>query len=138
MSQRHRARRLVLQGLCCLDAQGTDAWNLVELFIEDSRESANIISTAKQLLNEAVNDKSECDSLLLRHARNWELGRLAMVDRNILRLAVHELRNSDLSKKIVISEAIQLAKEFSTAESPKFVNGVLSSVAKEIDKDSGD
>jgi N utilization substance protein B len=123
---------LVLQGLCCLDAQGSKALELVVAFIDDSRDSPETISAARRLLQQAFADCPACDELLARHARHWELSRLAMVDRNILRLATSELRAGQVPYKAVISEAIALAKEFSSAESPRFVNGVLDAVAREV------
>ncbi|MBN1554566.1 MAG: transcription antitermination factor NusB [Phycisphaerae bacterium] len=132
MSGAHRSRRLALQGLCCIDAQGTSAWALVEDFIRDSREGNMIVDGALKMLRLAFDDRTASDELLSRHARRWELPRLALVDRNILRLAVHELRAGQTPPKVAISEALRLAREFSTAESPRFVNGVLDAVAKEL------
>jgi N utilization substance protein B len=132
VGSRHRARRLALQGLCCLDAQGSDAMPLVCEFIEDSKEPAETLASARRLLEEAHQDRPACDGLLARHARHWDLVRLAMVDRNILRLAAHELRAEKAPTKVVITEAIRLAREFSTAESPRFINGVLDAIAREV------
>lgn len=132
MSRRHRARRLALQGLCCLDVQGPGAQELVDQFIDDSREDEQTLRQGRELLDQAVQDREQCDAILLRHARNWELSRLALVDRNILRLAVAEMRLGRTPHKVAIVEAIKLAQEFSTAESPRFVNGVLDAVAREI------
>jgi transcription antitermination factor NusB len=132
VSGQHRARRLALQGLCCIDAQGAKAWSFVEDFIRDSREGSLIVDDALKLLREAFDDRPKSDELLARHARRWELSRLALVDRNILRLAVYELLRGDPPPKVVISESLRLAREFSTAESPRFVNGVLDAVAREL------
>jgi len=128
----HRARRLALQGLCCLDAQGPPARPLIQEFIDDSNEPGETLAAAGGMLDETYADRAECDALLTRHARHWDLGRLAMVDRNILRLAAWELRRARAPMKVVITEAILLAREFSTAESPRFINGVLDSIAKEL------
>ncbi len=132
MIEKHRARRLVLQALCCLDVQGLKAKDLVNHFISESDETVPTIQSAQALLNASYADLSPCDEFLARHARRWDLSRLALVDRNILRLAVHELRNRATPMQIIISEALKLAEEFSSAESPRFVNGVLDAVAKEI------
>ena len=132
MSNQHRSRRLALQGLCCIDAQGTNSWALVEDFIRDSREPSMVLDRALQVLAEAFDDRSECDEILKRHARRWDIPRLALVDRNILRLGVHELREGKAPFKVVISESLRLAREFSSAESPRFVNGILDAVAREI------
>jgi N utilization substance protein B len=123
---------LALQGLCCIDAQGPQAWQGVEVFIRDSRESSHIVDSAMQLLKKAFDDRPACDELLRRHARRWELPRLALVDRNVLRLAAYEMRIQRDEQKTIISEALRLAREFSTAESPRFVNGVLDAVAREL------
>ena len=138
MSSRHRSRRLALQALCCIDAQGPTAWALIENFIHDSRKNPAIVEDATRMLKEAFDDRPQSDELLSRHARRWELPRLALVDRNILRMGVCELRKGQTPFKVVISESLRLAREFSTAESPRFVNGILDAVAKELQSSSRD
>lgn len=120
-----------------MDVQGSEALGLVEEFIDESRDPPAVRKLARDMLRAALADRDECDRLLARHARHWELGRLAMVDRNILRLAASELHARHTPTKVVINEALLLAKEFSTAQSPRFVNGVLDSVAREITADRG-
>ena len=71
-------------------------------------------------------------------SRHWELGRLALVDRNILRLAAWELLTKKAPHAVIISEATRLAQEFSTVDSPRFVNGVLDAVTKELSRDTED
>lgn len=136
MNDPHRVRRLVLQGLCTLDVQGPPGLEGVYAFIKDSDDDIEVRVSAAQLLRDAWDSRAEADRLLTRHAKRWELSRLALVDRNILRLGVCELLALKLSHKIIISEALRLAREFSTAESPRFVNGVLDAVAKEIAKET--
>jgi N utilization substance protein B len=121
-----------MQGLCCLDVQGNHAWGCIEDFIRDSRESELVVDAAMKLLVESFDDRAACDELLRRHARRWDLPRLALVDRNILRLSVHELRTGKAPYKVLISESLRLAREFSTNESPRFINGVLDAVAREL------
>jgi len=132
VNHRHRARRLALQGLCSLDVQGVKALDLIYDFIEDSSDPPEAIADARTLLRDAWDDRDACDKLLSAHATHWDLARLAMVDRNILRLAVHELLGLKLAPSIVITEALRLAQEFSSTESPRFINGVLDAVAKDI------
>ena len=107
---------------------------MVELFLTDSRESPETIQAARRLTEGAFAKVDELDALLARHARHWGLERLALVDRNILRLAAYEMAEEGLPHGVVITEALKLAKEFSTLESPRFVNGVLDSLAKELGK----
>jgi N utilization substance protein B len=116
--------------------QGEKARPLVEDFLGDSQETPEVIAAARSMLQAAWTDRPACDALLVRHARNWELTRLALVDRNILRLCVCELRQGKVSARVVITEALKLAQEFSTADSPRFVNGVLDAVAKQISRDT--
>ena len=136
MNKRHRARRLALQGLCSLDVQGKAAIDLVLQFVADSDEPIPTLAEARSLLLDVYHSREECDGFLARHARQWELGRLALVDRNILRLATREMLTGQTPVKVVISEALRLAQEFSSAESPRFINGLLDAVAKEIQKGS--
>ncbi|MFB3892377.1 MAG: transcription antitermination factor NusB [Phycisphaerae bacterium] len=128
----YRSRRLALQALCCLDAQGNTVWNLVDEFIADADEPPDVIQAARKLTTDTFDRRDECDAILARHARHWDLSRLAMVDRNILRQGVFELLEGRTPPKAVITEALHLAREFSTAESPRFVNGVLDAVAREL------
>lgn len=80
--------------------------------------------------------RDELDALILRHAVGWPLERMPVVDRNLLRMAAFELSDRpDTPVAVVISEAVELAREFSTEESPRFVNGVLSAVAKDLGRD---
>ena len=106
--------------------------DLVEEFVRDSREPDDTIDEAWMLLCRAWGTHAESDEILARHARRWELSRLALVDRNILRMAAYELLSRTAPPKVIISEALRLAREFSTAESPRFVNGVLDAVLREL------
>ncbi len=130
MKHRHRARRLVLQALCCLDAQGNDAMDLAVSFLRDSRTGLDVQTLAEQMLAAAWAHTERADVVLRRRSQHWDISRMPVVDRNILRLAVWELAVEHAPVKVVIDEAVRLAKEFSTADSPRFVNGVLDAIAK--------
>ncbi len=123
---------MALQGLCCLDVQGDGVLDLVMDFIADCNVPVGTIGSARDLLTGALADTDRCNEFLKRHCRHWGLARLALVDRCILRLAVHELLTAQAPPKVVIAESLKLAREFSTAESPRFINGVLDSVVKEM------
>ena len=105
---------------------------LAAMFITDSRETPEAVATAGDLLHQAFAARDESDKWLSRHARHWDLERLALVDRNILRLAVYEMLSGRTPPKVAITEALRLAQEFSTAESPRFVNGILDAIYKEM------
>ena len=74
----------------------------------------------------------EIDELIEKHATNWSFNRIAKVDLSILRLAIYELKYKDVPEKVAVNEAVEIAKVYSTEKSPKFVNGILGSVIKEI------
>jgi N utilization substance protein B len=83
---------------------------------------------ANELFEGVVKDASELDALVSAHTENWRLERIALIDRAILRLGVHELRSGKTPRKVVVNEAVELAKTFSSEEAAGFVNGVLDSV----------
>ena len=85
------------------------------------------------MLRAAYGARAEADELIDRESRHWRTNRMAMVDRNILRLAAWELMSGAAPRNVVINEAVKLAKEFAAAESSRFVNGVLDAVARHID-----
>lgn len=77
--------------------------------------------------------RAQADELITEHSHSWTLNRMPAIDRNVLRLAIHELvARPEVPTAVVINEAVELAKRFSTEESGKFVNGVLSAIAKKV------
>jgi N utilization substance protein B len=87
---------------------------------------------AKELVMGVAAAREEIDVLVADHARNWRVGRMATVDRNVLRLGVYELLEGEVPHNIVINEAIELARDFGSDRSPAFVNGVLDAVARDV------
>ena len=86
-----------------------------------------------QLVSGAVEHLAEIDRRIARHAEHWRMERMPAVDRNILRLAVYEMMQADTPPAVVIDEALELARRFSSEESVQFVNGVLDAVHRELD-----
>ena len=104
----------------------------VELPPPTSDEAA-IRLFADPLIRGALEHRQEADTVIMRHAKNWELHRIAAVDRNILRLAIYEmLHREDIPPVVSINEAVDIAKKFSTQDSGKFVNGILDKVKGEL------
>lgn len=87
---------------------------------------------ARELVTGVVARLPELDALVSLHARNWRVSRMAVVDRNVLRLGAHELRDTQTPVAVVIDEAVDLARRFGSDRSPSFVNGVLDAIAKEV------
>ena len=136
MIEHHKARRMAMQGLCCLDVQGDDGMDAVLNFLRDGTESLETTDEAECMIRGVLAGKDEIDELLSGQSRHWKVARMGLVERNILRLAVWELLTTHAPKKVVINEAIRLAKEFASAESSKFVNGVLDAAAERITENS--
>jgi transcription antitermination protein NusB len=103
-------------------------------FWEGQDEPEETRTFAESLAAGAIEKVEEIDALIGRHAENWRLDRMAVVDRNILRLATYEfIYDAETPKTIVINEAIEIARRFSAQESPQFINGILDSIRKEVE-----
>jgi transcription antitermination protein NusB len=88
---------------------------------------------AEPLIRGTLEHRDECDEVIKKHAKNWDLHRIAIVDRNIMRLAIYEmLHRDDIPPVVSINEAVDIAKKFSTHDSGKFVNGILDKVKGEL------
>lgn len=87
---------------------------------------------ANRLFEGAVKDTAAIDELIVKQAENWRLERLAVIDRAILRLAIYELRTTETPPKVILNEAVELAKKFSSEEAGPFVNGILDAVHKSL------
>jgi len=96
-------------------------------------EEVAIREFADPLIRGTLDHRDEADGVIKKHAKNWDLHRIAAVDRNILRLAIYEmLHRLDIPPVVSINEAVDIAKKFSTQDSGKFVNGILDKVKGEL------
>jgi transcription antitermination factor NusB len=129
--RRTRARELAIQGLYQLDVQGPDLLGELGRFFDEAGEDDFVQKLALDWTRGAWEHLAECDELIGASAIKWEMKRLSTVDKGILRLAVYQLKFCpDIPPKVVINEAIELAKKYSTDKSSAFVNGVLDAVLK--------
>jgi len=87
---------------------------------------------ANRLFEGAAKEVAALDELIVKHAENWRFERLAAIDRAVLRLAIHELRVADTPHKVVLNEAVDLARKYSSDEAGAFVNGILDAVHKSM------
>ncbi len=133
MTLRRKSREFALQMLFQWDMTRQDPKRLEKTFWKSARAEDRTRTFANQLFEGAVAQASEIDSLVSKLSENWQLDRLATVDRGILRLAISELRLGTAPPKVVIDEALELAKKFSSAESPAFLNGVLDAAYKTLE-----
>lgn len=103
----------------------------VQDFLKQMNAPKEIWLFVLELVKGTLQHKDAIDNELSQSAKNWNLDRMAVVDRNILRLAIFELLyKDDIPMKVTINEAIELAKRYSTIESPSFINGILDKIAK--------
>ena len=107
--------------------------NVLASFLPAHKAEPDVKEFARGLFEGTVAEVEQIDRLLRRHAEHWKLERMAAVDRNVLRLALYELMHyPETPAAVIINEALELARRFSTAESVEFVNGVLDAVRKAL------
>ncbi len=127
---RHKARTIALQALYEVDSVGRRPETVVERLLGESKLSAENSDLARELVSGAVHNREEIDETIRKFAPSWPVEQIAMVDRNILRLAIFEiLFDNKVPVKVAISEAVELAKTFGSDNSSRFVNGVLGAVS---------
>lgn len=134
MGRRRKAREAALQLLYQLDVTGEDdpGTQAKDFWARHPVDEATR-AYAEALVRGAKQHQAKSDEIIRQYVEHWDPERLAVVDRNILRLAIYEmLWGADVPPKVVIDEAIELAKKFGTGESGRFVNGVLDRVLKEL------
>jgi N utilization substance protein B len=135
MGTRRKSRELVLQMLFQADMGRQDAAEVRRTFwTERDSVSSEVRSFADDLFRIATDRTAEVDKLIEGHAEHWRMDRMAAVDRNILRAAVAELLAFPATPRaVVINEALEIARKFSSPEAVQFINGVLDSVGKELE-----
>jgi transcription antitermination protein NusB len=136
MAARHRSRKRALQVLFEWDMRGEPVDRAINhfyttLYSEEEETLPKPDRFMEQLVQGTVAEAAEIDKTIEATSQNWRLDRMAVVDRNILRLAIHEMRKGEISGLIVIDEALELARQFSNRDSLSFINGVLDAVMKQ-------
>ncbi|MFN0118123.1 MAG: transcription antitermination factor NusB [Elusimicrobiota bacterium] len=131
MGARRKGREYALQALYLLDVSKMPAEKAISTVLYGQKVEAPIAQFSRELAIGASEHMQEIDLLVQEHTKNWEMSRMAALDRNILRLGAYELLyESDTPISVIIDEAVEMAKEFSTPESGKFVNGILDKLKK--------
>lgn len=133
MASRHKAREYALQMLYQAETAGVPMEEVAAHFWGDGDAPEPVRAFAERLARGTAAARGEIDALLAESLANWRLERLAIVDRNVLRLAVYEfLRETETPPIVVIDEAIEIAKRFGGEESGQFVNGILDALRKKL------
>jgi N utilization substance protein B len=137
MGVRRDAREAAVQYLYQREVQGDHSDQALEKFYEMRGLSPSGKKFCNELLQGWMQHREEIDEVIAKNARNFEFNRLSAVDRNVLRIACHEiLFRSDIPAPVAINEAIEIAKKYSTEDSGKFVNGVLDNIRKQKSADA--
>ncbi len=134
---RSRARECALQALYQVDLAGADPIDALANAVGSGESEgpleAEALAFAEKLVRGVCAERAAVDALVERHSHNWRVERMARVDRNVLRLAVWELLHHEgVPRKVVLNEAIELAKKFGSEESGAFINGILDKLSASL------
>ena len=122
-----------MQALYQLDVQGAEFVDQLNGFVAGSTDDDLARKLASEWALGTWNNLVTCDELITTAAIKWDMSRLSSVDKSILRLAAYQMRFcSDIPKKVIINEAIEIAKRFSGEQAPRFVNGVLDAILRRL------
>lgn len=128
---RRRVRELAVQCLYLHDQRGPEVGDEVIEYLRAETEDHEVRRTALDLIEGAIEQRDALDEEIRAVAENWDIGRMAVIDRNILRLATYEiLHRDDIPVKVSINEAVDLGKMFSTENSGAFINGILDQIVR--------
>jgi N utilization substance protein B len=137
MSNRHLARSIAMQTIFEWDFRGQPSAGLPAILDQNIKEFGVGLGDEKQFSSDIVNGiidhLKELDEIIVKYAPNWPLDKITVMDRNILRIGIWEMKfNPGVPPKVAINEAIELAKSYGGPASGKFVNGVLGSLYKDM------
>jgi len=136
MSARRKARELALKALYAYDISGTDVEQISDDIIAPSQIKPEAQKFAQSLFFKAVQNIKEIDDLIKDNVKSWDFSRIGTIEKNILRMGVGEfLFFDDIPSAISIDEAIELAKKYGDKDSKNFVNAVLDSILKGLEKE---
>src|SRR5712691_7512723 len=139
MGSRRKARECALQMLFAADVAGTRADELVRTFwseLTDGDLEPGAQEFATRLAMGTLSNLEEVDERIRSRAEHWRISRMALVDRNVLRLAVYEFLKEPTPHTVTINEALEIARRFSTYEATQFINGILDAIKRDLDQES--
>src|SRR5580765_4556451 len=139
MGSRRKARECALQMLFAADVAGTRGDQLARNFWSELSEDElepGAQEFATRLALGALAHLEEVDERIRSRAEHWRISRMALVDRNLLRLAVYEFLHESTPRTVTINESLEIARRFSTWEATQFINGILDAIKRDLDRDS--
>jgi N utilization substance protein B len=138
MGSRRKGREAALRILYFMDVSNVSATQAIKSYwghLAGAPDSSDEAGFANQLVRAYADQEDEVDELIRSASHHWRLERMPIVDRNVLRVAIVELRQmGDIPKRVTLNEAVELAKRFGSEGSGSFVNGVLDRIASELGK----
>lgn len=139
MGSRRKARECALQMLFAADVTGTRGDDLARTFwceLADGELEPGAQEFATRLALGTLANLAEVDERIRSRAEHWRITRMALVDRNVLRLAVYEFLKESTPHTVIINEALEIARRFSTYEATQFINGILDAIKRDLDQAS--
>lgn len=136
MGRRRRAREYALQMLFQIDLTAASPQSVFDQFWSDHEAAPEDRAFAERLVQGVVAQRRDLDGWIVGAADNWRVERMAVVDRNILRVAIHELLDEEQTPPpVVIDEAVAVAKRFGSGDSGGFINGILDAIRRQLEKE---
>src|SRR5580765_360177 len=139
MGSRRKARECALQMLFAADVAGTRGDQLARTFwseLADGELEPGAQEFATRLALGTLAHLEEVDEKIRSRAEHWRISRMALVDRNLLRLAVYEFLHEPTPRTVIINEALEIARRFSTWQATQFINGILDAIKRDLDQES--
>ncbi|MCH7505335.1 transcription antitermination factor NusB [PVC group bacterium] len=135
MGKRRRSREIILKLLYQKELNEQNPEDMLEQFWHEREENEEVKIFVASIFCGVNESKDELDTWIMKYSKNWDLNRLSIIDKCILRLSVYELlHRKDIPPKVSINEAIDISKKYSNADAGKFINGILDKVSKECSK----
>src|SRR5712691_9806169 len=137
MGSRRKARECALQMLFAADVSETGGDELARSFwseLADGEMEPDAREFATRLALGTLTNLAEVDERIRSRAEHWRIARMALVDRNVLRLAVYEFLHEPTPRTVTINEALEIARRFSTYEATQFINGILDAIKRDLDQ----
>lgn len=129
MGKRRRAREVALSVLYQLEFRPEKSEEVMDTFWADHRSPPGVGTYARELVEGILAHREEIDNLIARYTEHWHFSRIALVERNILRVATYEfIFRKEIPEKVVLNEAIEIAKQYGSEDSGRFVNGILDKI----------
>ena len=129
MGKRRRAREVALSILYQLEFRPEKSEEVMDAFWANRRSAPEVETYARELVEGILAHREEIDNLIARYTEHWHFSRIALVERNILRVATYEfIFRKEVPEKVVLNEAIEIAKQYGSEDSGRFVNGILDKI----------